>query len=282
MTHSPSSTILPPAGESKGVYSTPVPPHVPSEWANEDLPHADPIAYLGTAHHPLSTPPTSLDLEHSPHEPSIFSTAHHPRSRMGERLAMTALASLILAPIFIGLSRHRGSNDAGRNESSIAGLDGVGVGVMPPSVAPIDPEAAPHEEPATVAEPPAELQIPPLEITSRPAAVAALRRAASEKRPRQPALTTLTPTATAFDFGAAMTAVTAAGIGPSQCGPDAVGAASVVVTFAPSGRVTRAVVENGPLRGTDVGGCVAMHLRDVRIAPFEGEIATVRTTVFLR
>jgi hypothetical protein len=87
---------------------------------------------------------------------------------------------------------------------------------------------------------------------------------------------------TTLDFAAAMSAVAAMKIGPAQCGPDAVGAAAVAVTFAPSGQAVRAVLQDGPLRGTETGSCVALRLRNVRIAPFEGDAATVRTTVLLR
>ena len=88
--------------------------------------------------------------------------------------------------------------------------------------------------------------------------------------------------ATPFDFEAAMSAVAAQHIGPVQCGLDAVGAVPVSITFAPSGHATRAVVENGALRGTDAGSCVARALRAVTIPPFSGDAATVRTSVLLR
>jgi hypothetical protein len=85
-----------------------------------------------------------------------------------------------------------------------------------------------------------------------------------------------------FDFSAAMNAVAATNIGPSQCGAAAVGTVPVAVTFSPSGRATRAVVENGALRGTRAGSCVATQLRSVQIAPFDGDTATIQTTVLLR
>ena len=87
---------------------------------------------------------------------------------------------------------------------------------------------------------------------------------------------------TPFDFGAAMDAVARTPVGPEQCGPEAVGAASVAIRFSPSGHATRAVVESGPLRGTEAGSCVARELGKVRIAPFDGDAATVRTSIRLR
>jgi hypothetical protein len=55
-----------------------------------------------------------------------------------------------------------------------------------------------------------------------------------------------------------------------------------IVTFAPSGDATRATVEEGPLRGTPAGSCVALRLRRIHLAPFDGRLATVRTTLVLR
>jgi hypothetical protein len=48
------------------------------------------------------------------------------------------------------------------------------------------------------------------------------------------------------------------------------GSGRIAVTFAPSGRVTRALVESGPLIGTTVGGCVARAFREATIPPFGG------------
>jgi hypothetical protein len=90
------------------------------------------------------------------------------------------------------------------------------------------------------------------------------------------------PDKSAFDEGAALAAIRNAGLGSAQCGESAAGATLVSVTFAPSGRVTRALVEDGPLQGTMVGGCIARHLRSVSIPPFAGDFRTVRTDVTLR
>jgi len=78
-----------------------------------------------------------------------------------------------------------------------------------------------------------------------------------------------------------MNAVSALNIGRAQCGPDASGAVTAAVTFSPTGQATRAVIEDGPLRGTATGSCVARELRNVQIAPFTGDSATIRTTIFL-
>jgi predicted Zn finger-like uncharacterized protein len=57
------------------------------------------------------------------------------------------------------------------------------------------------------------------------------------------------------------------------------GNASVSITFAPSGRVTVAMVNGPPFAGTPVGGCIAATFRRASVPPFSGSNVTVRTTV---
>jgi len=57
------------------------------------------------------------------------------------------------------------------------------------------------------------------------------------------------------------------------------GVVRVAVTFAPTGRVTSAVVESGPLLGTPAGGCVASKFRSARVPAFAGARVTVHKTV---
>ena len=79
-----------------------------------------------------------------------------------------------------------------------------------------------------------------------------------------------------FDKGAAVSALATAAGSASSCkvpgGPT--GGGRVVVTFAPSGRATNAVV-SGDLAGTAVGGCVARVFRTARVPAFSGEPTTV-------
>jgi hypothetical protein len=56
----------------------------------------------------------------------------------------------------------------------------------------------------------------------------------------------------------------------------------VSVTFAPSGQVTKATVDGGPLAGTSAGGCVEQALHGASVRPFDGLPATVSTSVYLR
>jgi hypothetical protein len=63
---------------------------------------------------------------------------------------------------------------------------------------------------------------------------------------------------------------------------DPSGVASVVVTFAPSGRVTSANISGPPFAGTPTGGCIAGALRKARVPAFEGDRVTVSKTVVIQ
>jgi hypothetical protein len=67
----------------------------------------------------------------------------------------------------------------------------------------------------------------------------------------------------------------------SSCrrGSDPSGVARAVVTFAPTGRVTAAVISGPPFAGTETGSCIARALRQTVIPAFEGAITTVSKTV---
>jgi hypothetical protein len=60
---------------------------------------------------------------------------------------------------------------------------------------------------------------------------------------------------------------------------DPSGVAKVSVTFAPSGRVTQALVMGPPFAGTATGGCIARAFRSASVPPFAGEAQTVTKTV---
>ncbi len=78
--------------------------------------------------------------------------------------------------------------------------------------------------------------------------------------------------------------VSAASIASGSClaEGESSGRAKVTVTFAPSGRVTQALVSGAPFAGTPTGSCLAAQFRSVRIAAFTGEHVTVSKTVRIR
>jgi predicted Zn finger-like uncharacterized protein len=83
-------------------------------------------------------------------------------------------------------------------------------------------------------------------------------------------------TTTPFDQNAAKSALVTAANGAAGCkqegGPTGTGRA--LVTFAPSGRVTKAEI-TGDFAGTSVGGCVARLFRAARVPKFGGDPTTV-------
>jgi cytoskeletal protein RodZ len=91
------------------------------------------------------------------------------------------------------------------------------------------------------------------------------------------------PPAGPFDKTAAAQALQATATQASACRKegDPTGVASVVVTFAPSGRVTSATITGPPFAGTSTGGCIAAALRKTKIPAFDGDRVTVSKTVVI-
>jgi len=87
-----------------------------------------------------------------------------------------------------------------------------------------------------------------------------------------------------FDQAAAVAALNAVVAQASGCRQegDPTGTARVVVTFAPSGRVTSANLSGPPFAGTRTGGCIASTMRRAKVPPFSGEHVTVAKSVVIR
>jgi hypothetical protein len=100
-------------------------------------------------------------------------------------------------------------------------------------------------------------------------------KAAAKKEDEKPAAATTD--GPPFSRGAAIAALSAAASAASSCkkpgGPT--GSGKVLVTFAPSGRVTSANVSGGSFGGTGVGGCVASVFRRAKVPAFGGGPVTV-------
>jgi hypothetical protein len=62
---------------------------------------------------------------------------------------------------------------------------------------------------------------------------------------------------------------------------DPSGTTGVTITFAPSGRVTSAILSGPPFAGTATGSCIASTLRRASVPPFEGDRVTVSKTVVI-
>jgi hypothetical protein len=116
---------------------------------------------------------------------------------------------------------------------------------------------------------------PPAE--KRPVEPAASAAETERPEPARPAATT------PFDKAAAVSALNNLAAQASACrqGADPSGMATVVLTFAPSGRVTSATVNGPPFAGTPTGGCVARTLRRAQVPAFLGDHVTVSKTVLV-
>lgn len=129
----------------------------------------------------------------------------------------------------------------------------------------------PHEPPADSPKPaaPAEATVAVPKEEAKTAPVAAVG-------PSEPA--------GPFDRDAAAAALTSGAATASGCRKDGdpSGVASVVITFAPSGRVTSANVSGPPFAGTPTGGCIAAALRKAKVPPFEGDRVTVSKTIVIQ
>jgi hypothetical protein len=84
-----------------------------------------------------------------------------------------------------------------------------------------------------------------------------------------------------FNQAAASTSFAEASVLAQSCrrSGDPAGRATVVVTFANSGRVTRALVTGLHFAGTSLGGCIAGRFRSATVPAFSGDPVTVTREV---
>lgn len=108
---------------------------------------------------------------------------------------------------------------------------------------------------------------------------AAKPEAAPEPPPPQPAAS-----GPEFDKAAANAALSSAAGAASGCRApdDPQGTARVSVKFAPSGRVTSALVSGPPFAGTPTGSCIAKAFRGISVPPFSGDPVTVSKSINIR
>ncbi len=87
-----------------------------------------------------------------------------------------------------------------------------------------------------------------------------------------------------FNAAAAKAALANAANQTAQCreksGPT--GKATVVVTFAPGGKVENATVNDSPFAGTSRGACIAAAMRGATVPPFSGPPGTVTKIISIR
>ena len=159
----------------------------------------------------------------------------------------------------------------------------------PPTAAPppvTSAASAPSDDPGLAAESARPLADPGSDAVEAAASSAVDETEASRAVTDAGAPSTVTDAGTpetTFDRSAALAAlaVTAAEAAACRKPGDPNGNATVIITFAPSGRVTSAVVEGPPFAGTATGGCVATTMRRTAVPPFEGAYARVTRQVWV-
>jgi hypothetical protein len=112
-----------------------------------------------------------------------------------------------------------------------------------------------------------------------PAPAAAARPVAAPARPPAPAVDQDPPFSTRAAEAALAAAAESAKRCPAAGGP--AGDARVRVTFAGTGDVVYAEVEDEPFAASPAAACVTRKLRNARVPPFAGEARSLTTTVHL-
>lgn len=84
------------------------------------------------------------------------------------------------------------------------------------------------------------------------------------------------------DAAAAALASAASAAGSCRSSGDPSGVAQVSVTFSPTGRATRAIVDGPPFAGTATGGCIASKMTQAKVPAFTGSRVTVKKKVVIQ
>jgi hypothetical protein len=155
---------------------------------------------------------------------------------------------------------------------------------------PAKTEPAPQPTPAASAAPAPAVEKPPVTDDDKKRFAEAQQKKKEEAKPAATKKEEEKPAAAVggdgppFSRGAAVAALSSAASSASGCkkagGPT--GSGKVVVTFAPSGRVTSANVTGGSFGGTSVGGCVASVFRRAKVPAFGGGPVTVSKSFSIR
>ena len=199
--------------------------------------------------------------------------------RSGISPAVLGLAALLVGgAIWLGFDRSQPASDAGElaqrqaepvsaaAPQQLANPETSAVPAAPDEPEPIDLDAEPTVPPAALPE--------TVRISAAKPIAAALAKPeqVAEPVPAGP-----------FSTDAAEAQFSVAVKQASACRQDGdpTGVARVVVTFAPSGRVTSATISGPPFAGTSTGSCIAKTMRGMSLPAFEGEHVTISKTVVI-
>ncbi|HEY6728102.1 MAG TPA: hypothetical protein VI197_29035 [Polyangiaceae bacterium] len=260
---------------------TPVMPEARSNSLVTERPVAFPLA-------------TELETPLDPHAKASSRTT--PEKEKGSNSWLLAAAALALVAVGWTAIDNSGSKSSNSDASS-GNVDKSALGAAPPApVPPLEaapPPAAPNEA-AAPEEGVIDLDAPEVaKLAAAPQAIAA-PRAAEPPKTVVPRASSARPAAKveagraqepagAFDPSAAQAALATAAGQASSCRQDGdpTGVARVVVTFAPSGRVTSATISGPPFAGTQTGSCIARTMRGMSLPAFTGDHMTISKTVVI-
>lgn len=227
--------------------------------------------------------------------PLVASTAPNAEPRVHRVAYRIASGALFVGFGVLGGWMLRGQSDAAEPLTGAPPVGAAALAAPAPDVKPVNATAKRKAAPADAPPPPAMLahapdvtptrvEVPAVTIVARPRPADGADEAAIDAPLAPPAEAPEAANLPEFDAEAARQSIAAAEARLSVCrGPsDASGPATVVVRYAPSGRVTTATVESGPFVGTPAGSCIAATFRSSRVPPFAGEAVTVKRTVTLR
>lgn len=293
---------------------TPIPTPSRRAAAFEPPPDERPTPVMSEARTtPLVTErPVALTLTESDSSPSIHGKASsRPSSRASSRAAaeketgshswLLAAAALVLVGVawfaFENSGPRSSNSDASASKADAQAVETPVAAAAPalPSV-PAAPESgdvaeeevidldAPEDgqvaRTAQAAKPAKPAEVPSVVVPSKPtAARVSSAKPAAKTEPLRPQEAAAGP----FDSAAAQSALTTAAAQASSCRQDGdpTGVARVVVTFAPSGRVTSATISGPPFAGTQTGSCIAKTMRGMTLPAFTGDHMTVSKTVVI-
>lgn len=285
-----------PPRPTKPPTATPLP--LADARTNEDTPEGVELSAseFEFASDPLGVPPLAAPRTDAPVElhvelpPEQFDEPRPPRVPY-RTIALTSAALMVVLIVF-GLFQPK--QEWSKHASTKATQAPLAAALAEP--APVVPQPAP--QPAAPEPPAAESAPVPdagEEAGSAPAPSASaakdavpddppsLAQAMASAAERQRVTPPPSVSMPAFDSVAASSAITAAFARAGSCleAGDPRNAATIHLTYAPSGRVTSAVL-SGPYAGSAIGGCIASKLRTARIPAFSGDYVTVKRTSVLQ
>lgn len=262
--------------------------------AEPDAPDSDRPSDAGLHTDPGEVPTLAPTNVTAPPVQSATLAASASRSRWATPLSFAALGSLFA--VLVALRTPKEENPVAAESEQPASVAAAHAMDAPKSELVAAPAAGEPlsnvaesqlaaAEPATIEEAsPESAAVTPPEAT--PAAtqnptLSAAVLAPTAAKPRAKAKTRATEP---FDASATNASLAEAQARASSCRKpdDPSGVAQVTITFAPSGRVTTALVAGQPFAGTPTGGCVASTLRSARVPAFVGDPVTVRKTVTIQ